>query len=104
LREEPVPKPCLCACCSSHLEPAQELRFLVESDNLDNPVHLARIRRLPAINGRPVPVCKSCQTLVEAAPPRRAAKSNPVRSGVIAAVGLFTVGWLVHSILFGPRD
>lgn len=96
-------KPCLCACCSTQVEPAQELRFLVESENLDNPVHLARIRRLPAINGRPVPVCKLCQTLVEAAPQRLIARTNPFRLDIVAAVGLFTVGWFVQSLLFGPR-
>jgi hypothetical protein len=96
--------PCLCARCSSQIEPAQELRFLVECDNLDNPVHLARIRRLPAVNGRPVPVCVACQPIVEAAPLRLVARRYPLRTGVLAAVGLFTVGWLVQSILFGPRE
>jgi hypothetical protein len=104
LREEAVPKPCLCACCSSQIEPAQELRFLVESANLDNPIHLARIRQLPAVGGRPVPVCKACQTLVEAAPLRLMAKPSSLRAGVLAAVGLFTVGWLVQSLLFGPCE
>jgi hypothetical protein len=101
-----VPKPCLCACCSTELEPAQELRFLVESDNLDNPAHLARIRHLPAVDGRPVPVCRACQTLVESAPlpPRPLGRAYPARVGVLAAVGLFTIGWLVQSLLFGPRE
>jgi len=97
-----VPNPCLCACCSSELEPAQELRFLVESDNLDNPVHLNRIRRLPNVNGRPVPVCVACQTLVESAPHQLTA-TRSVRFGpaVLAALGLCSVGWLVHNLLFG---
>lgn len=97
-------KPCLCACCTCQIEPAQELRFLVESANLDNPVHLARIRQLPAVNGRPVPVCKACQSLVESAPLRLVGRPSPMRIGILAAAGLYTVGWLVQSLLFGPRD
>ena len=50
-----------CACCDGALEPAQQLRFLVETDNLDNPAYLNRIRALPSVNGKPVPVCKACQ-------------------------------------------
>lgn len=99
-----MPKSCLCACCAHQIELVQEFRFLVESDNLDNPIHLERIRRLPAANGRPVPVCKSCQTLVEAAPPRPITRPNSVRVGVLATIGLLSVGWVVQSLLFGPCD
>jgi hypothetical protein len=99
-----VSNSCGCVCCSAQLEPAQEFRFLVESDNLENPTYLARIRRLPAINGRPVPVCKACQVLVESVLPRPAARAYPLHSGVLAAIGLFAIGWFVQSLLFGPHD
>src|SRR5262249_18389327 len=104
--EDPVPDLCRCVCCSSPLEPAQELRFLVETANLDNPAYLAHIRRLPAVKGRPVPVRSACQAQIETyplRPGRTRAKPNPVRTGVLAAVGLFSVGWLVQNVLFGPR-
>jgi hypothetical protein len=103
LREETVSKPCRCACCSGPLEPVQELRFLVESANLDDPAYLARIRTLPSVRGRPVPVCKACQARIESAPPRPIAKPNPLRTGVLAAVGLLSVGWLFQHLLLGPR-
>ncbi len=96
-----------CACCSNQLEPAQQLRFLVETANLDDPAHLARIRRLPAVKGRPVPVCQGCQRVLEAAalkPSPMRPKPNQVRNGVLAAVGLLSVGWLLHNLLLGPRD
>jgi hypothetical protein len=99
-----VSNPRGCVCCSSQLEPAQELRFLVESDNLENPTYLARIRQLPSVNGRPVPVCKACQVLVESVLPRPIARAYPLRSGVLAVVGLFTIGWFVQSLLFGAHD
>lgn len=93
-----------CACCSSRLEPVQELRYLVECANLDNPEHLARIRQLPAVNGKPVPVCKMCQIVVEAELARTRAKASSAHTGVLAAIGLLSVGWLVHNVLFGPRS
>lgn len=65
-----------CACCDGPLEPAQQLRFLVETDNLDNPSFLNRIRSLPSVNGKPVPVCQPCQTKMKATP-RPAAKRAP---------------------------
>jgi hypothetical protein len=74
----------------------QELRFLVESANLDNPAYLASIRRLPAANGRPVGVCKACQARIETAPPR------PARSGVFTAFGILGVGWFMTAML-APR-
>jgi hypothetical protein len=104
LREEDVSKPCRCACCSEPLEPAQELRFLVECDNLGDPAYLAHIRRLPSVNGRPVPVCKACQARIESSPrPVPRARPGAVRTGVLAAVGLFSVGWLLQTLLAGPR-
>jgi hypothetical protein len=99
-----VPKSCLCACCARPVELVQEFRFLVESDNLDNPVHLARIRQLPAANGRPVPVCKSCQTLVESAPVRPIVRPSSLRVGVLATIGLLSVGWVMQTLLFGPVE
>ena len=59
---------CHCSCCDRPLEPAQQLRFLVESDNLGNPSYLAQIRALPSLNGKPIPVCKACQARIEATP------------------------------------
>lgn len=97
---------CRCACCSNPLEPAQELRFLVETANLDNPSYLAYIRRLPAVKGHPLPVCISCQTQIESAPCRVApapVRVNPIHTGVLAAIGLLSLGWLVQNLLFGPR-
>jgi hypothetical protein len=102
-----VPDLCRCACCSDPLEPAQELRFLVETANLDNPSYLAHIRRLPAFKGRPVPVCSACQKKIEAAPHRFTlvpARVTALRNGVLAAIGLLSVGWLVQNLLLGPRD
>ncbi len=82
-----------CACCDGQLEPAQQLRFLVETATLDNPVHLARIRVLPAVNGKPIPVCKACQTCIEAAPPRP--PSRPLAAGLLGALGALSVGLLL---------
>ena len=75
-----------CACCDGQLEPAQQLRFLVETATLDNPVHLARIRVLPCVNGKPIPVCKACQTRIEAAPKR------PLAAGMLGVFGALSVG------------
>ncbi|MBA4062299.1 MAG: hypothetical protein C0501_01070 [Isosphaera sp.] len=88
-----------CACCSGPLEPAQQLRFLVETESLDSPSFLARIRRLPTRRGRPVPVCSGCQAEIESAPPPKA----PARAGVLAAVGILSAGWLIQTLLLGPR-
>ena len=79
---------CRCACCSGSLEPAQELRFLVETANLDNPSYLAHIRRLPAMRGKPIPVCTACQARIESWPLQvRSAPARPhaLRTGVLAA-------------------
>jgi hypothetical protein len=102
LREDKLQMPCLCACCSNPIEPAQEFRFLVESDNLDDPNYLARIRRLPAANGRPVPVCLSCQERARTLSMNHLDRA-PLRSGMLAVLGLLTVGWLVQSLVLGPR-
>jgi hypothetical protein len=89
-----VSKPRPCACCNAPLEPVQEFRILVESETLDNPAFLAAIRRMPAANGRPLPVCASCQAKLSA--PR------PVRAGVVAAVKILSVGWVMTALL-APR-
>jgi hypothetical protein len=94
--------PCVCACCSNPIEPAQEFRFLVENDNLDNPAYLARIRRLPAANGRPIPVCLSCQEGARTLSFNHFER-EPVRTGMLAVLGLLTMGWIVQSLVLGPR-
>ncbi len=95
-----------CACCEGDLEPAQQLRFLVETDNLDNPSYLNRIRVLPSVKGKPVPVCKACQPLVEAARPAAKPRSKvaplALTGGLLGLVGVLSVGLLLGS-LFNPR-
>jgi hypothetical protein len=92
---------CRCACCDNSLEPAQQLRFLVETDNLDNPSYLARIRVLPSVNGKPVPVCHACQTHLEANP--TALKSRPKAPlSLLGALGALSIGLIVGS-LFASR-
>ncbi|HVL11204.1 MAG TPA: hypothetical protein VM529_01475 [Gemmata sp.] len=95
----------LCVCCRRSLEPAQELRFLVETATLDDPAYLAGIRRLPANRaGRPVPVCSACQQLVESAPRPAHPRPHAARTGVLATIGLLSVGWLFQTLLLGPRS
>ena len=108
-REDSVTELCRCACCEGPLEPAQQLRFLVETDNLDNPAYLARIRALPAVNGRPVPVCKACQSLLEAnaitPQPRPLAKPKARRHvpNLLGVLGALSVGLILGSLLT-PRS
>lgn len=90
----------LCRCCRGPLEPAQQLRFLVETDTLDDPAYLARIRTLPAANGKPVPVCFGCQSRLQANGP--AASRPPVARNLLGALGALSVGLLLTSLL-GPR-
>jgi hypothetical protein len=98
---------CPCQFCNRPLEPAQELRFLVETDTLDNPTHLDRIRRLPfAADGKPLRVCKTCQSHIETNPVRfRAAIEARVRrrvhTNMLTAVGLLSAGWFL-GLLLGP--
>jgi hypothetical protein len=98
--EDSVTKYCRCACCRGPLEPAQQLRFLVETDNLDNPSYLTRIRVLPSVNGKPLPVCKACQDEVAANPallPRP--KVTPLAlTGLLGALGALSVGLLLGSL------
>ena len=101
---------CRCQFCSANLEPVQELRFLVETETLDDPVHLNRIRRLPvAANGRPLRVCKTCQSQMETNPARfraaveQACIRRQLRTGMLAAVGILSAGWFLNMLLHGPR-
>jgi len=94
---------CRCQFCARTLEPAQEFRYLVETETLDDPTHLARIRRLPAAaDGRPLRVCAGCQAAIAARPPggRPAPRS---RSGLFTAVGVFSLGWFLTTLLASPR-
>ncbi len=96
---------CRCWSCKDQLEPAQQLRFLVETDNLDNPAYLSHIRVLPSVKGRPIPVCKACQAQIEAAPRRPVVKLQPkpvAVSGLLGALGALSVGLLISG-LFAPR-
>ena len=99
---------CRCQLCNETLEPAQALRFLVETDNLDDPGYLAHIRRLPAVGGKPLRVCKRCQATVEANPVQfrtavEAAHGRRLRAGMLTACGLLSVGLILTSLLGGPR-
>lgn len=91
--------PCPCARCSAPLEPVQQFRFLVETATLDEPAHLARIRRLPAANGRPLPVCKACQAALAA--PTRPSRAKPITS-VLGVFGALSLG-LLFGALFPSR-
>jgi hypothetical protein len=101
--EDSVTKLSRCACCKGALEPVQQLRFLVETDTLDNPAHLARIRALPSVNGKPVPVCKACHAKIAATPPRpRTPKPRaPFPPDLLGALGALSLGLLVS--LFSDR-
>ena len=93
-----------CDCCSGPLEPAQQLRFLFETDNLNNPAYLVGIRRMPSRRGRPVPVCSPCQKRLESAPPRPPVlKMTPFHAGMLA-MGVLSVGWLLQNLFVGQRS
>jgi hypothetical protein len=91
--------------CDDNLEPAQQLRFLVESASLGEPNFLASIRRLPAVGGRPLPVCGPCQQTLDANPVRfrAAVERRQLRAGVLTACGILSVGLLLTTLLRGPR-
>src|SRR5205807_2167066 len=95
----PVPKLPRCWCCQGPVEPVQQLRYLVETDNLNDPAYLARIRVLPTVNGKPIPVCKSCHARIERVPPRPTAK--PQLPKLLGALGALSVGLLLSGI-FAP--
>lgn len=96
---------CRCQFCAAPLEPVQEFRFLVETATAaDAPVHLERIRALPHAAGRPLCVCKGCQSEIRVRPARfvralrRAAAQPAVPSGVLTA-GLLSLGWFFVTLL-----
>jgi hypothetical protein len=98
---------CRCQFCAAPLEPVQEFRYLVETATAaDNPAHLSRIRELPHAGGRPLRLCKGCQGEIRVHPGRflhaveRAVFRREVRSGVLAAAGLLSLGWFFVA-LFG---
>jgi hypothetical protein len=97
-----------CACCNGQLEPAQQLRFLVETDSLDNPAFLTRIRMLPSRNGKPVPVCGACQAKIEATPrltakpqtaPLAKKQAKAPLSLAVGILGVLSVGVLLSAML-----
>ena len=61
-------KTCVCQFCREPLEPVQELRYLVETQFLEEPEALRRLRLLPDVDGKPLRVCKACQRSIEADP------------------------------------
>ena len=95
-----------CQFCSEPLAPAQEFRFLVESDAGTDPSLLARIRHLPAgRGGKPLRVCGACQRSIEAHPVRfrlaieQAAARRQVRAAMLTAAGLLSAGWFFGLLL-----
>jgi hypothetical protein len=91
--------------CDDKLEPAQHLRYLVETESLGEPAYLASIRRLPSVGGRPLPVCGRCQRSIAANPVRfrAAVERRQLRAGVLTACGLLSVGLILSALLRGPR-
>ncbi|WP_439622726.1 hypothetical protein [Gemmata sp.] len=89
--------PRACACCGAPLEPVQQFRFIFETD-ADGPTTLPELRHLPRANGRPVPVCASCQARAKAAPHRPPAPA--ARTGVRTAVGVLSFAVIVNFFLF----
>lgn len=97
--EVAVTKLSRCACCEGPLEPAQQLRFLVETANLDNPEYLECIRVLPNANGKPIPVCAGCQSQLEdhlAA--RKARKRRAAPLSLFGALGALSIGVLLGGL------
>lgn len=54
-----------CQFCRSDLDPAQQFRYLVEAQTVNDPVMMAAIRRLPHAHGRPLRCCRGCQSAIE---------------------------------------
>jgi hypothetical protein len=97
---------CRCQFCAAPLEPVQEFRYLVETATAaEDPAYLTNIRALPAAGGRPLRVCKGCQGEIRVHPGRflhaleRAVFRREVRSGMLAAAGLLSLGWFFVSLL-----
>jgi hypothetical protein len=98
-----VTKLCCCARCEGALEPVQQLRYLVETANLDNPIHLARIRVLPSANGKPLPVCKACQAALQGTAHRSTDSGSKMTSAyLLGAFGVLSIG-ILFGALFGSR-
>lgn len=83
-----------CQFCRTELDLAQQFRFLVEAQTVDNPVMLAAIRRLPHAHGRPLRCCRGCQSAIE----RKAVAVRDVNARA-RAVGLRGGQFLVLSVL-----
>jgi hypothetical protein len=100
---------CRCEFCSEKLEPAQELRFLVETATLDDPIHLNRIRMLPARHdGSPFRVCKSCHDRIETRPwlyreEERGHQRKRTQKRMLVALGALSLGWFLGNLLAVPR-
>ena len=97
---------CRCQFCAAPLEPVQEFRFLVETATAaDDPAHLVRIRAMPHTRGRPLRVCKGCHGEIAVHPGRflhvleRSLFRREVRSGMLAAAGLLSLGWFFSTFL-----
>ena len=100
-----------CQFCTRPLEPAQELRFLVETESLGEPAQLNRIRRLPATHdGKPLRVCRECQHQIERNPVRfrseveRAHGRKQMRMGLMTAFGVLSAGWFLSVLIGAPRS
>lgn len=87
-----------CACCDGPLEPAQQLRFLVETANLDNPEYLECIRVLPSANGKPIPVCQGCQGQMEDHLAARKARKRRSPLSLFGTLGALSVGLLLGGL------
>jgi hypothetical protein len=83
--------PNACARCGAALEPVQQFIYLVEEAGLDESSSNKLPQRLPTASGRPIPVCKACQTCIRKAPqqPARKVSGFGITLGIIAAVWLF---------------
>jgi hypothetical protein len=104
--EDHVARSLECQLCYRELEPVQAFRFLVETETLPTPAYLDQIRHLPAVHGRPLCVCKTCQARLEARPrvTRRVvapavADRRQFRSAVMTALGFLTIGWVFGAVL-----
>jgi hypothetical protein len=99
LRHEGFVTPtCRCQLCRTPLDLAQTFRFLVETDAAADPKRSwACARELPSANGKPLRVCRRCQADVRARPRR------PMPLGLLAVGGVLSVGWLLTTLLAGPR-
>src|SRR4051794_2463013 len=54
-----------CQFCRTDLDLAQQFRYLVEAQTVNDPVMMTAIRRLPHAHGRPLRCCRGCQAAIE---------------------------------------